>query len=222
MPCCADHHRAAVVASLTVQRSYCEDQHRKEQKGRDSRQGSHGCGHFTIRPEGARIGDASAVVTLFRQEENAREENETMPLHPTRRNLLKNAIVAAAAGVARPLHAAGDVSPITTALSSYMGDAGGRPLPKEVTERTKYAILDTFAAMISGSELPPGRFAIQFARAYKGERVATIAGSDVMCGPIEAALVNGMLAHSDETDDTHPASQSHPGSSVVPSAMAVR
>src|ERR1700733_12545933 len=105
---------------------------------------------------------------------------------PTRRNLLKNAMVIAATGVARPLRAAGDVSPIMTALSSYMSEAGGRPLPKEVTERTKYAILDTFAAMISGSELPPGRFAIQFARAYKGVRIATIAGSAGCAGPAEA------------------------------------
>ena len=42
-----------------------------------------------------------------------------------------------------------------------------------------------------------------------------------LCGPIEAALANGMLAHSDETDDTHPPSQSHPGCSVVPAALAV-
>jgi 2-methylcitrate dehydratase PrpD len=51
--------------------------------------------------------------------------------------------------------------------------------------------------------------------------VASVAGSNVVCGPIEAALANGMLAHSDETDDTHPPSQSHPGCSVVPSALAV-
>src|SRR5262249_3524056 len=31
---------------------------------------------------------------------------------------------------------------------------------------------------------------------------------------------NGMLAHSDETDDTHPVSFTHPGCSVVPSALA--
>jgi len=69
--------------------------------------------------------------------------------------------------------------------------------------------------------LPPGKFAIQFARAYKGEKIATIAASNLLCGPIEAALVNGMLAHSDETDDTHSFSQSHPGCSVVPAALAV-
>src|SRR5438094_7119625 len=75
---------------------------------------------------------------------------------------------------------------------------------------TKHVILDTVAAMVSGSDLPPGRFAIQFARVYRGDKVATVAGSNVVCGPIEAALANGMLAHSDETDDA-----------VVPAALAV-
>src|SRR5206468_3700270 len=106
-------------------------------------------------------------------------------------------------------------------LSSYMSQAATRALPNDVVEKTKHVILDTLAAMISGSELPPGKFAIQFARAYKGEKIATIAASNLLCGPIEAALVNGMLAHSDETDDTHSFSQSHPGCSVVPAALAV-
>jgi 2-methylcitrate dehydratase PrpD len=45
-------------------------------------------------------------------------------------------------------------------------------------------------------------------------------GSDVLTGAIEAALVNGMLAHSDETDDSHAPSHSHPGCAVVPAALA--
>ncbi len=113
------------------------------------------------------------------------------------------------------------VSPMMTTLSTYMAEAARRPLPDAVVEKTKHMILDTLAAAISGSELPPGKFAIDFARSYGGERIASVAGSTVVCGPIEAALANGMLAHSDETDDTHPPSQSHPGCSVVPSALAV-
>ncbi len=113
------------------------------------------------------------------------------------------------------------VSPIMARLSAFMAAAATAKLPPDVVEKTRHMILDTFAAMISGSELPPGRFAIGFARAYKGDRVATVAGSNVLCGPIEAALANGMLAHSDETDDTHPPSNSHPGCSTIPSALAV-
>jgi 2-methylcitrate dehydratase PrpD len=74
--------------------------------------------------------------------------------------------------------------------------------------------------MISGAGLAPGRAAIQFARAYGGEKVATVAASNVLCGPIEAALANGVLAHADETDDSWPSGW-HPGCNVVPSALAV-
>ena len=113
------------------------------------------------------------------------------------------------------------VSPLMTTLSTYMAEAARHPLPDAVVEKTKHMILDTLAAAISGAELPPGKFAINFARSYGGDKISTVAGSNVVCGPIEAALVNGMLAHSDETDDTHPPSQSHPGCSVVPAALAV-
>ncbi len=139
-----------------------------------------------------------------------------------RRDILRCAGAAFAAAVF-PVRVAWPAPPpgeIMTKLSTYMSEAANRKLPEAVVEKTKQATLDTLAAMVSGSELPPGRFAIRFARAYKGGGVATVAGSNVVCGPIEAALANGILAHSDETDDTHPFSQSHPGCSVVPSALA--
>lgn len=111
-------------------------------------------------------------------------------------------------------------SPDMVRLSSYMSEARERALPEDVVEKTKHHTLDTLAAMISGSRLPPGLLAIQFAKAYAGAKVATVAGSNIVCGPMEAALANAMLAHSDETDDTHAASQSHPGCAVVPAALA--
>src|SRR3984893_5290290 len=112
------------------------------------------------------------------------------------------------------------VSNVMQQLSTYMGAAGTRALPDEVIEKAKQHILDTFAAMISGSGLPPGRAALEFARAYGGKEIATVVTSNVVCGPIEAAFANGVLAHSDETDDSHGPSRSHPGVSVVPAAFA--
>jgi 2-methylcitrate dehydratase PrpD len=106
-------------------------------------------------------------------------------------------------------------------LSAYMAAAKDRGLPPDVVEKAKHHILDTFAAMISGSELPPGRAALTLARAQAGRPVATVVGSNVLTGPMDAALVNGVLAHSDETDDSHGPSQSHPGASIVPSALAL-
>ena len=149
----------------------------------------------------------------------------------TRRGLLKRAGWAVAASALPPfldfktgfgtVIAAGSVSPVMAKLSSYMSEASNRALPEDVVEKAKHHILDTFAAMVSGSELSPGRAAIKFARSYGGEKIATVVGSNVLCGPIEAALANGLLAHSDETDDSHAPSESHPGSSAVPAALAV-
>src|SRR5690242_1306148 len=80
------------------------------------------------------------------------------------------------AATARAQTPAPAISSIMTRLSTFMSAAAGANLPAEVIEKTKHMILDTLAAMISGAELPPGRFAINFARAYKGDRVATVAG----------------------------------------------
>lgn len=112
------------------------------------------------------------------------------------------------------------ISPMMETLSSYMADAAGRPLPLDVIEQAKLHVLDTFAAMISGSQLPPGRGAIEFAKEYDGDPVATVVSSNLVCSPFEAAMANGVLAHSDETDDSHSPSQSHPGCAVVPAALA--
>jgi 2-methylcitrate dehydratase PrpD len=140
----------------------------------------------------------------------------------TRRSLLQRAgWTLAAAAIPSAVSAAGQISPIMAKLSAYMSEAGGHGLPDEVVEKAKHHILDTFAAMISGSDLSPARAALLFARGYTTDKTATIVASKMTSNPIGAALVNGMLAHSDETDDSNEFSQSHPGCAVVPAALAV-
>lgn len=152
-------------------------------------------------------------------------------LRLTRRNLLKAAGTIAAGAAIAPLRAQpgqpttaaapASISDITEELSSYMSNAANRKLPPEVQEKAKQHILDTVAAIISGADLPPAQIALRFARAYGGEPLATVIGTNLTCGPIEAALANGMRAHSDETDDSHSPSHSHPGCAVIPAAFAV-
>ena len=149
----------------------------------------------------------------------------------TRRRLIKTSGIAGAAltlspnllgaiALAAPGQASSEISPTMQQLSSYMSAAASRALPGDVVEKAKQHILDTFAAMISGSALPPGRGALEFAQGYGGKEVATVVASKVVCGPIEAAFANGVLGHSDETDDSHGPSRSHPGVSTVPAAFA--
>ena len=106
-------------------------------------------------------------------------------------------------------------------LSDYMAAAGSRPLPDEATEHAKHHLLDTLASMISGSELLPGQAAQRYIRAHGGKGAASIAGTKLTAAPGDAALANGLMAHADETDDSHNASRSHPGCAIVPAALAV-
>jgi len=152
-------------------------------------------------------------------------ENTGMNL--SRRDLVQRAawVLAAAAIPGGAQLAAEDsslsISPMMLKLSTYMSEARNAPLPEKVLQETQHHILDTFAAMISGSELPPGRVALKFARSYGGPSICTVVASDVLLGPIEAAMVNGELAHSDETDDDYTGGGAHPGSAVVPATLAL-
>jgi 2-methylcitrate dehydratase PrpD len=110
--------------------------------------------------------------------------------------------------------------PEMTALSAHMGAAASHNLPAEVAEQAKHHVIDTLGAMISGAELMPGQAAQRYIRAHGTKGAATIAGTALTAGPVDAALANGIMAHADETDDSHNESRSHPGCSVVPAALA--
>jgi 2-methylcitrate dehydratase PrpD len=90
-----------------------------------------------------------------------------------------------------------------------------------VVEKAKAHILDTVAAMVSGSALKAGISGITYARQKGGAPEALVITTDFMTHASNAAFANGMLAHADETDDSHMASRSHIGCSVVPAALAV-
>ncbi|RPI39082.1 MAG: MmgE/PrpD family protein [Betaproteobacteria bacterium] len=113
------------------------------------------------------------------------------------------------------------ISPLMQELSMYIATALHDPLPDAVSDRAKVHLVDTFAAMISGSRLLPGARAIEYVKSLGGKAEAGVMGTHIVTSPVHAALANGMFGHADETDDTHPPSLTHPGTSVVPAAMAI-
>jgi 2-methylcitrate dehydratase PrpD len=106
-------------------------------------------------------------------------------------------------------------------LSAYVAGALRKPLPPAVAEKTKHHLLDTIAAMVSGSRLRPGKKAISFARSLGGVKEACVLGSRLVSAAANAALANGMLAHADETDDSHSPSQTHPGCGIIAASLAM-
>ena len=138
----------------------------------------------------------------------------------SRRRLLQ----AAGATVASCLLPAGRTfaaNDLTGRLAAYMVASRDRALPDRVLLDAKHRILDTVAAMVSGSALGPGVMATRFIRSQGGVPETSILASNIKTSAINAALINGMLAHSDESDDFEPITKTHPGSAAVPAALAM-
>ena len=110
---------------------------------------------------------------------------------------------------------------LTGQLARYMADARNRSLPPEVAQAAKHRILDSLAAVVSGARLKPGEMAIKYARLQGGVPESSILATDLKTSAVNAALVNGMFGHADETDDFEPVTKAHPGCSVIPTALAV-
>ena len=108
---------------------------------------------------------------------------------------------------------------IIDSMADYMLAARRVKLPDEVIQKGKSHILDTLAAIVSGSTLQAGKLGLQHARAQGGKEECAVLGSNLRTTPISAAFANGMSAHADETDDSN--SQLHPGCAIVPAALAV-
>jgi 2-methylcitrate dehydratase PrpD len=157
----------------------------------------------------------------------------------TRRSLLKGAggLIAASA---IPVHAANSaavpssvqmsqaanstssVAPdLTGQLARYMVTARDLSLSPKVLLDAKHRVLDALGAIVSGARLRPGELAIGFMRGQGGTPEASVLTTDIKTSAINAALVNGMCAHADETDDVDPLTKAHPGSAVVPAALAM-
>jgi len=113
-----------------------------------------------------------------------------------------------------------EVSAVTRALSDYIAGTPQRALPAEVVAKTKLHVLDTLAAMLSGSRLKPGALAAAYVNRVGGRPAATVIGTPIITSAVNAALANGMMGHADETDDSHLAGLFHPGCGIVPAALA--
>ena len=100
------------------------------------------------------------------------------------------------------------------------GEALDRDLPAEVTAATKLHVLDTFAAILSGSRLKPGELAARYVDSLGGKPQAMVIGTSLLTSAVNAALANAMAAHADETDDTNPVGPFHAGCGTLAAALA--
>lgn len=106
-------------------------------------------------------------------------------------------------------------------LGRFAASSRATSLEEFLLQDAKGRVLDTVGNALAASKEEPGVIALELVREMGGVPQSAIFGSDDSVPAVNAALVNGTLAHALDFDDTHLPSILHPSSSVVPAALAV-
>ncbi len=95
--------------------------------------------------------------------------------------------------------------------------------PDVVKNIALQAILDQYGLQIGGSDFPWSKALYKYSRdfAHSTTYTSTITRYGDTVSPLQAAFVNGSFAHAQDFDDSHQEAQTHPGSVVIPAAMAM-
>jgi 2-methylcitrate dehydratase PrpD len=110
---------------------------------------------------------------------------------------------------------------VTTELSEFSAGLTVDKIPPEVVSRARLLILDLVGNIIRGHETestPALLSAIAALDLARGE--SRVFGTSNTYTPVGATLLQGVLAHSLDFDDTHAAATLHPGAPVIPAALA--
>lgn len=95
-------------------------------------------------------------------------------------------------------------------------------LPPEVVDKAKTVLLHGIGIGLAGHPEPISRAALEFVRAGEtaGEAGCAILGTDLRATAAGAAFANSVLLHARLQEDAY-RTASHPGSTVIPAALAV-
>ncbi|MCJ2067693.1 MmgE/PrpD family protein [Methylobacterium sp. J-030] len=111
---------------------------------------------------------------------------------------------------------------VIEALADYAASEGERSLPEDVLHHAKRALIDWFAALLPGADLPPATLlAAALADEFGSDGGAVVYGTGRRAPLRTAALINATASHSIEFDDIFRDAIYHPGCPVIGAALAV-
>ncbi len=112
------------------------------------------------------------------------------------------------------------VSSPSAALAEFAAGLTFADLPADVVAHTKVALLDTLGCGIFGASLEWTRILRRTLAGLETAGDCALIGSSARLSGAHAVLVNGAAIHGFELDDLHARSIVHPGSVVLPAALA--
>ena len=115
----------------------------------------------------------------------------------------------------------GEQEPLAVVLARFAAETTFDDLPPEVVDSVRWRVLDILGLCVASQGLPTSGAIVEYVRDQGGAAQAQVVGGGPDKVPAaQAALANGVLAHSLDYDDTHLPSVLHPSACVVPAALA--
>ena len=109
---------------------------------------------------------------------------------------------------------------ITKRFSDFANGLRLEDLPDAVVAKARLLILDTIGVAIGSSALDFGRQALALATEWPDDNGNSLIGRTQRVAPHHAAMINGILAHGQDYDDTHTESVVHSSGALVPAMLA--
>jgi 2-methylcitrate dehydratase PrpD len=106
-------------------------------------------------------------------------------------------------------------------LAEFTARCRDHGIPDDVTRSVRQRVADILGVAVAAQGLETSRAAVGYVLAQGGSAQSRVFGQEQRVPAAQAALANGVLAHSLDYDDTHLPSVLHPSASVVPAALAV-
>ena len=110
---------------------------------------------------------------------------------------------------------------ITQSLAHFVARCDLDNVPQEVVHRAKLYALDTLVVALAGANMRSSEIIADVVDKLGGNPSCSVIGWPIRTSPALAALANGTISHAVELDDDHRTSVLHPGTVVVPAALAM-
>lgn len=111
--------------------------------------------------------------------------------------------------------------PLEQALVRFVQDLRYEDLDAPAHAGVNRLMRDQLALQIGISQMPWSQQLLKYAAAQQRPGASRVAASGLTMSAQDAAFVNGSYGHGFEYDDAHGPSYSHPGSCVIPAALAL-
>jgi 2-methylcitrate dehydratase PrpD len=110
---------------------------------------------------------------------------------------------------------------LSMSLAKWYEKVSYEKIPEHVVEKIKEFFLDSLGCTLGAFNEEPAKIAREVAAALGGPAEATIIGSGIKVAAANAALANGIQAHTLDFDDDHREGTQHPSVCIIPATLAL-